>query len=248
MMSKITKIDLHKINQQSIEYFYPGYNLFFIHGWFCSYLSAPSDSEEDLVIPSYLVLNEDKIIDEKKFAKFVDDLMVIYSEISDNIYEKNKQIKPLVNLNNPNDFNVFSLSSVEKENLLTWLYGYLCGYLVIGSDITEYCEDEKLLDDKFFPALLTVCSIFLLLDKEHPALFMDEVLEDFLDVKADILDMWEVDEGQTLQEQLADVVLADVMPDFVNALNSIFYIIRVADEARFASDQQSPLLKKLVIH
>lgn len=247
-MSKITKIDLNKLNQKTATYFYPGYNLFFIHGWFCSYLSAPSDSEEDIVIPSYLVLDEDKIANETEFAKFIDELMFIYSELSDNIYEKNKQIKPLVNLINPNDFNAHALSQDEKVNLLIWLYGYLCGYLVIGTDITEYCTDEKLLDEKFFPELLTVCSTFLLLDKEISGIFSGTVLDDYTDVIADILEMWEVDEGETLSKQLESVELADVISDFVNALNSIFYIIRTADEARFNLAKENPILNKLIVH
>ena len=44
-------------------------------------ISAPSDSEEDLLIPTYLILDEDKIKDEQKFASLVDRLVAVYSEL-----------------------------------------------------------------------------------------------------------------------------------------------------------------------
>ena len=73
-------------------------------------------------------------------------------------------------------------------------------------------------------------------------------LEDYLDVKADILDMWEEEDGKTLMDELKEITLNDALVDFINALNTIFYVIRVADESRFAASGQNPLLKNLVVH
>ena len=69
---KTNSIDLEALNRELTTYFYRGYDLHFIHGWFCAYLSAPSDSEDDLLIPTYLIVDEDKIADEPKFAKLVE--------------------------------------------------------------------------------------------------------------------------------------------------------------------------------
>ena len=250
MSTRKAKIDFTILNQQTGKYFYPGYDLYFMHGWFSSYLSAPSESEEDLVIPTYLVFDEDKDIDEASIAAFVDDLMYVYSDISDSIYEKNRQIKPLGSLLSPNDFSVEKLDKPQKIQLLTWLYGYICGYLVIGADISEYCQDERLLEDKFYPALYTVCAVFLLLEQSlNPeSLFSATAFEDFQDVKADILDMWEDEGGQTILDEIKEINLDDALSDFINALNTIFYVIRVSDEARFAANNQNSLLKSLVVH
>ncbi len=247
---KITKIDLIKLNQQTISYFYPGYDIYFIHGWFTSYLSSSSDSEEDLILPTYLLLNEDKTIDEKKFALFVDELMYIYSEIADNIYEKNRQIKPLGSLVSPNDFSVLELDEPQKKDLLIWLYGYLCGYLVIGNDISEYCTNQNLLDNKFYPALYTICVVFLLLGNEINTnkLFKEIVLEDYEDVRADIIDMWEDEENRTILDEIKNISLSEALSDFINALNTVFYVVRVGDEEHFSESSPNSLLKKLVVH
>ena len=251
MASNNGKIDFLKLNQQTSEYFYPGYNIFFMHGWFSSYLSAPSDSEEDEVIPCYLILDEDKINNEKVFAKFIDNLMLIFTQMADSIYEKNKLIKPMVNPAQPNNFNAENLSSEEKSNLLIWLYGYLCGYLTIGADITEYCKDNKLLDNTFFPALQSICSLLLLLESEIKAenIFSGEVLQDFKDLLIDIAEMWEADEvGRSLTDLVAEMVLSDSLNGLVKALNAIFYVVRTADEAKLNSQPATTLLNNLSVH
>jgi hypothetical protein len=247
-MKKLTQEDLVKLNKQTQQYFYKGYTVHFMHGWFCAYLAAPSDSEEDLVIPTYLILDEAKISNERAFAQFIDDLMLLYSEIADNIFEHNKLIKPLVNLTNRNSFPIDALTTDEKLNLQQWLYGYLCGHLVIGNDITEYCDDEKLLDEKFFPALFTVCSAFLLLDKEVEinSTLAATALDDYEEVKADLIEMWEVAEGQTILDQLVQASLTNILADLVAALNTLFSVVRTVDEARFSGNMQHHnLLNKL---
>jgi hypothetical protein len=249
-MAKKT-FDLAKLNSKACEYFYQGYDIFFIHGWFSAYLSAPSDSEEDDVIPTYMILNEDKIADEKLFTKFIDELMLMFSDIADSIYEKNKSLKPLINLGSPNNFTPDSLTDDEKRNLLVWLYGYLSGFIVIGSDITEYCKDDKTLDEVFFPALSIVCSAFLLLDKEvNPKkLFTGQALDDYYDLCLDIEDMWERDENdKTLAESLHGVEYIVPVAELSNALSAIFFVVRTADESRINAQAVNPLLKNLSIH
>ena len=249
-MTKMAKktIDLPKLNIETAKYFYKGYDIYFIHGWFCAYLSAPSDSEEDDVIPTYMILDEDKISDEKVFTKFIDSLMELFSEIADSIYEKNKPLKPLVNLNNNN---IETLNEEEKHNLFIWLYGYLSGFIVIGSDITEYCTDDKLLDEVFFPSLMIVCSSLLLLEKEvNPKdLFAKQSLEDYNDLCLDIADMWESDEnGKTLPETLEGESYSLSLTELSQALAAIFYVVRTADEVKVSEKAVSPLLKSLSIH
>lgn len=249
--TKSKAIDYIKLNKKANEYFYTGYDIFFMHGWMCSYLSAPSDSEEDEIIPCYLILNEENIKKEEEFTAFIDDLMLIFTELAENIYEKNKLIKPLINLSTPNNFNTDNLSDEEQKNLLIWLYGYLNGYLSIGSDITEYCNDEKLLDVTFFPALQEICGTLLKLeDKNSPSnIFSGTVLDNYNDVHKDIIEMWEEDEnGRTIVEEFHDKSLQTLLNGLVNALNAIFYTVRIADEARLNSQSVSPLLKNLVVH
>ncbi len=246
------KYELTNLDKLAHKYFYRGYDIMFLHGWFCAYLSAPSDSEDDCVIPSYLILNEEKIDDEKRFSKFIDELMLLYSDLAENIYEKNKLIKPLISLNSANNFDLTSVDDKMKINLLVWLYGYMCGYLVIGVDITEYCSDDKLLEDKFYPALYTLCVIFLLLDQQIDVttIFDEVAIEDYLDVKADILDLWEsVDNGPTLLDAIQQIELDAAIGELVDALNAIFYVIRVADENRYNQDtKNNTLLNRLVMH
>jgi len=179
-MKKITSEYLTKLQQQIELYFYKGYNLFFIHGWFCAYLSSPSDSEEDLLIPTYLILDEEKITDETKFIKVVDDLMVLYNDLADK-------------------------------------------------------KDEVLLDEKFFPAVFTLCVGLLLLNKDKDIsktnLFAADVLEDFKEICDDVMSMWE-DDGESLEDRLKEYSLSEVTPNIVDALNSIFYVVRKSEEHR----------------
>jgi hypothetical protein len=245
----MAKFDISKLNIEAQQHFYKGCDIFFMHGWFSAYLSAPSDSEEDDVIPTYLVLDEDKMSDEKAFTKFLDSLMDLFGEIADNLYEKNKALKPILNLNGAS--NSDNLTIQEKRNLFVWLYGYLSGFVVIGSDITEYCKDEKLLDEVFFPALITICSALLLLAKEvNPKdIFAPNALEDYNDLCLDLDDMWENDEGgktflQTLEGQEYTLPFSALC----DALTAIFFVVRTADEARMSQQAVNPLLKNLSIH
>ncbi len=245
----MAKFDIAKLNVEAQQYFHKGYDMFFMHGWFSAYLSAPSDSEEDDVIPIYLVLDEDKMPDEKVFTKFLDSLMDLFGEIADNLYDKNKALKPLINLNVIS--NSDNLTLQEKCNLFVWLYGYLSGFVVIGSDITEYCKDERLLDEVFFPALTTVCSALLLLEKEvdPKGIFASSTLEDYNDLCLDLDEMWESDQcGKTFLQTLEGKKYTLPFSTLCDALTAIFFVVRTADEARLTQQGVNPLLKNLSIH
>lgn len=240
--------NLSLLNQELAAYLYQGYDLHFIHGWFCAYLSAPSDSEEDLLIPTYLILDETKIADEEKFTKLVDKLVKVYSELADAIFENNKLIRPLIDFAKPNGFDPLAFTAEQNRNLLVWLYGYLTGYLAIGGDITEYATDENLLEERFFPGLFTLCIAFFKLSQQVELSFMSsEASADFAELQADLKTMWESEDGEGDVETLISESIEELdMADVIGALNDVFYVIRVSDEARFAAQNSAnPLLGKL---
>lgn len=247
-MSKLKNYTLNysQINEELITYTYNDYDLYFIHGWFCSYLSAPSDSPEDLVLPTYLVLNEDKIVDENKFSKLVDKLMEVYSFLADSLFEKNKLIRPLVDFTN-NTFEPEKFSLQEKKNLAKWLYGYLTGYLVLNEDIMDHIDDEKMLDEKFYPALFTLCVALMSLAKEDSLEMEAKTREDFDELIADIRAMWESEEGEELTDSLFNEAIESLdYNDIIIALNDLFYVMRITDEKRMVTvNHQNSLLGKL---
>lgn len=244
---KNQSLNLSQINTELTDFCYEGYDLYFVHGWFCAYLSAPSDSQEDLVLPTYLVLNEDKITDEHKFTKLVDKLMEIYTDLADNIFEKNKLIRPVVNLTD-NSYEPDKFTLLQQQNLLKWLYGYLTGYLVLNGEVTDYITDEKMLDEKFYPALFTLCVALIKLVAENIEIKMEaKIQEDFSELLADIKAMWESEEGEELTDSLFNEAMAALdYNDIVTALNDLFYVMRVSDEKRMqALHHQNSLLGKL---
>ncbi len=239
-MKKFSQEELAKISIQINEYFYKGYDIYFIHGWIASYLSSPSDSEEDMVIPMYLVLDEDKITDENTFTQFVDNLLDLYKDLSDKTYEQNKLIKPLVNIMHPNNFLIAETTVTEKTNLLNWLYGYLCCYLTIGVDMVEHCHDVDLLEKRFFPALFTICACFILLEAEigtASLLYTSDDLVDFQELKEDVESMWEDDENGSFIDGLKKYTLAESMEHLIEALNSVFFVVRKTEETKFNADE-----------
>ncbi len=252
-MKKNNNINLAAINQELVDYLYKGYDLHFVHGWFSAYLSAPSDSEDDLVIPTYLILDEEKIQDEDKFAKLVDKLIAVYSDLADSIFEHNKLIRPLIDFAKPNTFDPLKFTEEHERNLLVWLYGYLTGYLAIGGDITEYAitehsNNDKLLEERFYPALFTLCIALFKLTKTVNLNFMSqEIAADFAELQVDLKTMWESeDDEDNVDELISDAIEEIDMADIIGALNDVFYAIRVSDESKFAANtQQNSLLNKL---
>lgn len=248
-MIKKKASDLEVLNNEIKPYLFQGYDLHFIHGWFTAYLSAPSDSEEDLLIPTYLILDEDNIKDEQKFAKIIDKLINVYSELADNIFEKTKLLRPLIDFNKPNSFDPLLFSDEHKRNLLMWLYGYLTGYLVTATDITECTTNEQLLEDKFFPALFTLSVALISLKSQVDLSFMSvDVKNDFDELLVDVKAMWESEDNELPTDELFASALAELdLADIIGALNDVFYAIRVIDESQFAnSTANNTLLNKLV--
>lgn len=247
-MGKNINIDLTKLNDELQLYVWQGYDLFFLHGWFVAYLSAPSDSEEDILIPSYLLLDEEQIKDEKQFAQLIDKLVAIYSQLSENIFEKNKLIRPLIDLERPNNFDPLSFTPEQTLNLFNWLYGYLTGYLALGGDIIEYANNDEFLEDKFYPSLFTLCvALFKLNEECSKANISPKYAEDLQELILDLRAMWESEEDEaSVDEVIAETMQELDLLDIPGALNDIFYVIRVCDENRYNTLQgQNTLLNKL---
>lgn len=247
-MLKKSITNFSELNRELQTYLYCGYDLHFVHGWFCAYLSAPSDSEDDLLIPTYLILNEDKIQDEVKFTKLIDKLVKVYSELADAIFENNKLIRPLIDFAKPNGFDPLTFTPEHKRNLLVWLYGYLTGYLALGGEISENIDDEQLLEEKFYPALFTLCVALFSLAGQVEVKFMESlVAEDFNELQDDLKSMWESEDGEADVELLFKDAMDELdLADIIGALNDLFYVMRVSDENRFAAqNHQNSLLGKL---
>jgi len=247
MKSKKNKeLDLSLINQKLTSYTYSGYDLYFLHGWFAAYLSAPNDSEEDLLIPDYLIVEEEKITDEQLFSKLIDELVVLYSAMAESLFEGNKPIKPLVDFSNSSFYTPSSFSKEHMQNLLKWLYGYLAGFMAIGID-TESINDESLMEQRFYPALFTLCISLFYLDKSiKNKSFSKEFDLDYQELLGDLKNMWESQDGedeieQTISDSIAKLDLADV----ATAINDIFYVIRKVDETKAAEQPSGKLLGQL---
>ncbi len=247
-MKKQVNIDFATLNHEVSKYFFSGYDLYFIHGWFCAYLSALGESEDDLLIPTYLVLNESAIENEQHFEGFIGRLVELYTSLAEQLYERNKPLCPLIDVTMPQKFTRGIIESGDKQNLLNWLVGYLNGYLVIGEDITELNEaDEELMDQRFYPALFTVCMSLLKLSKEvNLAYLSGSARSNFNDVLEDAAGMWDGDEGSNgVEQQIAAAIQKVEYNDLISAVNDIFYVIRSCDEIRHSNATGSDLLNTL---
>lgn len=244
------KVDLIELNQQFSAYCFAGYDLYFVHGWLCAYVSAASESDEDLFIPSYLIVDGAKLSNETEehaFSKLVDQLVSVYCDLAEAVFEKNKPLRPIVDFSQANS-GLTKLELGQKRNLLLWLYGYLTGYLSIGGDISEYCKDETLLEERFYPALYTLCVAFFKLGQELDLSFMgDEAKTDFAELQQDLQEMWESDEeGVAIEDIFAKETAAVELSSITTALNDLFYVIRISDEIRYAGNNHAvELLNKL---
>ena len=248
-MKPTKNVDYAKLDTELKTYCYAGYDIHFLHGWFCAYLYAPSDSEEDLLIPDYLIVDEDKIKDEVVFSKIVDNLVELYSVMADSLYEQNKPIKPLIDINKPAFFDPLLFDANHKINLIKWLYGYLAGFVVIGLDVSEVIPDDKLLDEKFFPALFTLCIALFALDREIAQVDkVDEAFKvDYKELLEDLKAMWESEDNEAdVDEQIANAIEHLDLMDVNAALNDIFYVVRRSDEIKNADADSGKLLNKLI--
>lgn len=204
MSNNYLKLNLAGLNKSLAKYTWKGYDLYFLHGWFTAYLLSSGNSEEDLLIPGYLILDEAKLDDDKQFSGIVDDLVLVYNELAQSIYDKNKQIRPMINYDKPNVFDVNNITEFERHNLLKWLYGYLSAYVITGEDVPAHINDQNLLDGKFYPALFTLCIALFSLDG-HVALsdyLSDKFKADYAELKLDLKSMWESDENEPHIEDL----------------------------------------------
>ncbi len=220
-------------NKYSANYLYPGYDIYFIHGWFYSYILSISENSDDLWFPDYLVLDEDKITDNKLFTKFIDNLLLIYTTLVNNAFEKNLPISVLVDVNNIN-VTIVNLSVIEQSNLLNWLYGYLSGWLVTWNDgLDQYFKDHKNLEDKFYQDMFYLTGAFILLDNQLKPQLSEMILSDYNDLKLDLFDIWDLKEPEIIQEfkklNLNNDSF-DILNGVSNSLNSLFQIMRIIDE------------------
>lgn len=249
-MRELTKqLNLNKLQIKCEEYFYQGYKLYFIHGWFCAYLSSLNDEEEDLLVPSYLILNEDAIKDEKLFLNFIDELVILYKSLSLNTYEQNKLIKPLISVENELNLDGWLNSKLTKVsndqvyfNLLVWLYGYLSNVLSNDTKISAEIEAkyQELLTNRYYAKLYDLSCVFLLLDKylelsgKYKNSLSQEFIDDYYELKADVIAWWEPDEeGGDIVKQIEKMSITTLISSIIPAINDIFYTIRVIDEALY---------------
>lgn len=249
MYKKINSADLVKLNKDLCTYFWPGYDLYFLHGWFLAYLSAPSDSEEDLLIPMYLVLDESTIKDEIHFSKVIDKLVKLYTDLAESIYEDNKLIRPLVDFEQPIKSDLSLFTDADKQHLLKWLYGYLNYYLAMDTDITEQIDNTELRENKLYPALFTLCvALFKLAQDFDLDGACEEVKQNFAELQLDLKEMWESEAGeQDIDKIIAEAVEKFDLADINRALNDVFYVVRTNDEQNLASSSvENSLLNKLI--
>lgn len=243
-LKKLTKELLLPMQDVAHKYCHYGYDLYFLHGWICATLSVVGPIDDDQIIPLYLMLNEDTIpddnTDDQVFENFTTNLLAIYEQITNSVFEENKVIKPLVNLDTPNVFEVKNLTNSELSNLYCWLYGYLAAYLTTGGDIQDHCDNEDMLNKLFFPALFTLSSAFLLLDQKlndnncnnYFSTNSDYLKEFYTEFRDDIDNMWESDEVNELNLRdnikLSDAVktlsLDLVLPKIVESINAMFSV------------------------
>lgn len=240
-------IDLETSNQELIRYTYAGYDLYFLHGWFTAYLSAPNDSEEDLLIPDYLIIDESRIDNEASFSKTIDLLVDMYSGLAEALFDDNKPICPLIDFSAPTFFDTEAFTSVHFHNLLKWLYGYLAGFMAIGVEISESI-DEDLVNQRFYPALFTLCVAFFYLERKAVLGDVDEnnFKPDYEELARDLQQMWESQEGEADIDSLITAAVTELdLKDIAIAVNDIFYVVRRSDELKLAKQSINPLLGKL---
>ena len=236
------------------KYCLTGYDIYFLHGWICAGLSTVGQIDDEEILPLSFILNEtmlpndDKHPDAPAFQKFLSGLAAMLEQLANAVFEDNKLIKPMVNIETPNVFEVTTgvnpeisaLTDAELANLYRWLYGYLSGYLSFGVDIQDYCDNDDLLEKVYFPALFTLCVAFLLLDKQlnnnncNNYFSTEPDIKEFYDTFRDeIENMWESDvvneldqhEDMKLSESIKHFTLEMVLPKILESLNAIFSVV-----------------------
>ncbi len=246
-------MSLIEVNKWLSKYTYAGLDIHFVSGWFASYLSSVNDdSTEELLVPDFLIFDENKITNEQDFSKLIDELVKIYSDAADRLYEQNKLLQPMVDLTKPNVIQIDDLSKEQLQALEAWLLGYMYFILTSEVDIAALSSNQTLLDEYYYyPALFTLSIILMDLQiklqsdaktNQSPT-YVAYLTETIFDLR----EMWEADDDATNKDTMFDEALANVnYNDLIPALNSIFFVVRKIDEERYANEQMSKsLLGKL---
>lgn len=246
-------LNLVDLNNWLVKYTYAGLDLHFVSGWFAAYLSSinDEDQEELLLVPDFLIFDDNKITDEQDFSKLIDELVKLYSEVADRLFELNKPIQPLISLVKPNIFSTDNLTHDELQLLEAWLLGYLYFILTSEVDIAEICTNQAMLDEHYYPALFTLSVILIdlqiKLQSDKKTQEVTTYVGYLTEAVFDLQEMWEPetdaeDKASMFSDALKTVNYADIVP----ALNSIFFVVRKIDEERYANRQISKsLLGKL---
>ena len=182
------------------EICHSGYDIYFLHGWVTSALSAPNEIDEDDITPTYLMFqNPENMAQVENLETFMQELGDFCNTVIETTLSSNEPILPLVNLKS-NSVNFEKLTPDECRNLLSWIYGYLFSYLANWDNIGDYCKNEELVGELFFAPLLHLSATFILLDKEYDLSkgLDNDAKSDYADLKMDLRDMWTDDEGQSL--------------------------------------------------
>ncbi len=197
-----------------------GYDIYFLHGWLISVISAPNEVADEDLLPTFLMFQTaENFIENPNVVQFMQELNSFATKVMEETLSSTETIQPLVNLNNkPVDFG--KLSPEEQRNLLSWVYGYLFSYLANWDNVADYCEDKEQMGEFFYAPLLHLSAIFLLLDKDYDILaeYNDDAKDDYADLKLDIYDLWEDNDGGNLlsDEKLVEfrasrnLIIADV--------------------------------------
>ena len=184
-----------------------GYDLYFLHGWVTSALTAPNEMDEDDMTPTYLLFQHpEKMFEVDNLEAFMQDLNDFCNQIVEDTLSSNDPIIPLVNLTqSPVDLN--KLNPDEERNLLSWVYGYLFSYLANWDNVADYCDDADTIGNLFFVPLLHLSAVFFTLDKKYDLSkgLNEDAASDYADLKLDLYDLWNDDENGNL---LSDEKLA----------------------------------------
>ncbi|RTK95618.1 MAG: hypothetical protein EKK64_06345 [Neisseriaceae bacterium] len=244
-------LNLVELNNWLVRYTYAGLDLHFVSGWISSYLSSVNDEEqEDLLIPDFLIFDEKRISNEQDFSKLIDQLVNLYSDMADRLYEQNKLIQPLINLEQPNVVKMDNLNEKEKQALESWLLGYLYFVLTSEVDIAALSNDQTMLDEHYYPALFTLSVVLMDLQTKLQSDKKNQTIPSYVgyltEAVFDLQEMWESEDASSKDDMFKDALSKVNYQDVVPALNSIFFVIRKIDELRYTNNQISKsLLGKL---
>jgi len=200
---------------------YLGYDHNFLYGWLIGYLSYIQDEEEDELIPTGLILNEEKLHKyQNELEQTINVTLKEYEHLANIYYEKNQ------------DIDVSSLIDTnEKINLLKFLYGYLSKMLLNDLEF-DNSELINLIDDEYYPQLFKLVASFVTLTKQIKladcsSYFMDDIY----DLSNELQTMWEAEGAEDMSEYFENY---PIKVETINlALDCLFLTMRKIDEIRY---------------